>query len=96
MSRKAKSSFETSQAPVQKLRCAIYTRKSTEEGLDQEYNSLDAQRLHLVNKTRGVFRPAERRPEAGQAEAVVDALAEDSAEVFFPFQNDDIVDAVFM
>ena len=27
-----------------RLRCAIYTRKSTEEGLDQEFNSLDAQR----------------------------------------------------
>ncbi len=26
------------------MRCAIYTRKSTEEGLDQEFNSLDAQR----------------------------------------------------
>lgn len=26
------------------LRCAIYTRKSTEEGLDQAFNSLDAQR----------------------------------------------------
>jgi site-specific DNA recombinase len=26
------------------LRCAIYTRKLTEEGLDQEFNSLDAQR----------------------------------------------------
>lgn len=26
------------------LRCAIYTRKSTEEGLDQSFNSLDAQR----------------------------------------------------
>src|SRR5271170_8012410 len=26
------------------LRCAIYTRKSTEEGLEQEFNSLDAQR----------------------------------------------------
>jgi site-specific DNA recombinase len=25
------------------VRCAIYTRKSSEEGLDQEYNSLDAQ-----------------------------------------------------
>ena len=25
-------------------RCAIYTRKSTEEGLDQVFNSLDAQR----------------------------------------------------
>ncbi len=27
-----------------RVRCAIYTRKSTEEGLDQEFNSLDAQR----------------------------------------------------
>ncbi|MDR1611891.1 MAG: recombinase family protein [Planctomycetota bacterium] len=26
------------------VRCAIYTRKSTDEGLDQEFNSLDAQR----------------------------------------------------
>lgn len=26
-----------------KIRCAIYTRKSTDEGLDQEFNSLDAQ-----------------------------------------------------
>jgi site-specific DNA recombinase len=26
------------------VRCAIYTRKSTEEGLDQDFNSLDAQR----------------------------------------------------
>jgi site-specific DNA recombinase len=30
--------------PVRKLRCAIYTRKSSEEGLDMEFNSLDAQR----------------------------------------------------
>jgi site-specific DNA recombinase len=28
----------------QTIRCAIYTRKSTEEGLDQEFNSFDAQR----------------------------------------------------
>src|SRR3974390_950201 len=26
------------------VRCAIYTRKSTEEGLEQAFNSLDAQR----------------------------------------------------
>lgn len=26
------------------IRCAIYTRKSTEEGLNQDFNSLDAQR----------------------------------------------------
>ncbi|MEL7319364.1 MAG: recombinase family protein, partial [Pseudomonadota bacterium] len=27
-----------------KLRCAIHTRKSTDEGLDKDFNSLDAQR----------------------------------------------------
>src|SRR3954468_18024639 len=27
-----------------KLRCALYTRKSSEEGLEQDFNSLDAQR----------------------------------------------------
>jgi site-specific DNA recombinase len=32
------------EAPPKRLRCAIYTRKSSEEGLDMEFNSLDAQR----------------------------------------------------
>ena len=27
-----------------RVRCAVYTRKSTEEGLEQDYNSIDAQR----------------------------------------------------
>ena len=27
---------------VKSVRCAIYTRVSTEQGLDQEFNSLDA------------------------------------------------------
>lgn len=30
--------------PTRKPRCAIYTRKSSDEGLDQSFNSLDAQR----------------------------------------------------
>ena len=30
--------------PQPRRRCAVYTRKSTEEGLDQDYNSIDAQR----------------------------------------------------
>jgi site-specific DNA recombinase len=34
----------TTTPPVRKLRCAVYTRKSSEEGLEQEFNSLDAQR----------------------------------------------------
>jgi site-specific DNA recombinase len=29
---------------TRKLRCAIYTRKSSDEGLEQEFNSLHAQR----------------------------------------------------
>src|SRR5271168_1832983 len=29
---------------VQPIRCAVYTRKSSEEGLDQDFNSLHAQR----------------------------------------------------
>lgn len=39
MSRNTPSSNET---PT--VRCAIYTRKSTEEGLDHDFNTLDAQR----------------------------------------------------
>src|SRR5204863_402068 len=31
-------------AVIRKLRAAVYTRKSSEEGLEQEFNSLDAQR----------------------------------------------------
>jgi len=42
-----------------KLRCAVYTRKSSEEGLEQEFNSLDAQR----EPARPML-PA-RRPRAG-------------------------------
>jgi site-specific DNA recombinase len=33
-----------SAAPAKVVRCAVYTRKSTEEGLEKEFNSLDAQR----------------------------------------------------
>jgi len=29
---------------MSQIRCAIYTRKSSEEGLEQSFNSLDAQR----------------------------------------------------
>ncbi|TZG25715.1 recombinase family protein [Sphingomonas montanisoli] len=34
----------SSDVGVRRVRCAVYTRKSTEEGLDQSFNSLDAQR----------------------------------------------------
>ena len=36
--------MDSNSRPNRRLRCAIYTRKSTEEGLDMEFNSLDAQR----------------------------------------------------
>ena len=35
--------MNTQEAP-KRVRCAIYTRKSTDEGLDMDFNSLDAQR----------------------------------------------------
>jgi site-specific DNA recombinase len=34
--------------PTKRIRCAIYTRKSTDEGLEQAFNSLDAQREACV------------------------------------------------
>jgi site-specific DNA recombinase len=39
----SRSAVSTNRAPA-KLRCAIYTRKSSEDGLKQDFNSLDAQR----------------------------------------------------
>jgi site-specific DNA recombinase len=39
-----KSNAEAPRPAVHSVRCAVYTRKSTEEGLEQEFNSLDAQR----------------------------------------------------
>jgi site-specific DNA recombinase len=35
---------KTAKVAARTIRCAIYTRKSSEEGLEQEFNSLDAQR----------------------------------------------------
>ena len=43
--RRRSASKDAAQNPRSgRLRCAIYTRKSSEEGLEQEFNSLDAQR----------------------------------------------------
>jgi site-specific DNA recombinase len=38
------ASRKTKAVPSAPVRCAIYTRKSTEEGREQDFNSLDAQR----------------------------------------------------
>jgi site-specific DNA recombinase len=39
-----KRSNKDAPASIKLVRCAVYTRKSSEEGLEQEFNSLDAQR----------------------------------------------------
>ena len=44
MSRRKPPTEGAMPAAVKKLRCAVYTRKSTDEGLDKEFNTLDAQR----------------------------------------------------
>jgi len=44
LSRKSTREAPSNRVGGQKIRCAIYTRKSSEEGLEQEFNSLDAQR----------------------------------------------------
>jgi site-specific DNA recombinase len=53
-----------------KLCCAIYTRKSTDEGLEQDFNSLDAQRdacenYILSQKTEGWLQLPERYDDGG-------------------------------
>ena len=42
--RTARQNGQTTPQLTKQVRCAVYTRKSTDEGLDQEFNSLDAQR----------------------------------------------------
>ncbi len=51
------------------LRCAIYTRKSSEEGLDQDFNSLDAQReacaAYIASQAGEGWRPVKTRYDDG-------------------------------
>lgn len=44
MARNSLATVPASRTDAKIIRCAVYTRKSTEEGLQQEFNSLDAQR----------------------------------------------------
>ena len=44
LSRKSSREASSNLVGGRRIRCAIYTRKSSEEGLEQEFNSLDAQR----------------------------------------------------
>lgn len=51
------------------MRCAIYTRKSTEEGLDQNFNSLDAQReaceAYIASQRHEGWNPLSKRYDDG-------------------------------
>ena len=63
-----------------KLRCAIYTRKSSEEGLEQDFNSLDAQReaceaFILSQKHEGWIALPEMYDDGGVSGATVDRPA---------------------
>src|SRR6266403_5268312 len=62
------------------MRCAIYTRKSTEEGLDRDFNSLDAQRESaeayiLSQRQAGWTAVAERYDDGGYTGANLDRPA---------------------
>ena len=46
MTRKAAAIKHPATKVVPKIRCAIYMRKSSEEGLDMEFNSLDPSARH--------------------------------------------------
>src|ERR1700720_4492668 len=52
-----------------KVRCAVYTRKSSEEGLDMEFNSLDAQReaceAYIVSQRAEGWFPVQDRYDDG-------------------------------
>jgi len=53
----------------ERRRCAIYTRKSTEEGLDQAFNSLDAQReacaAYILSQTHEGWEPVKKEYDDG-------------------------------
>ena len=62
------------------VRCAIYTRKSTEEGLEQEFNTLQAQReaaeaYILSQKQNGWYALAQRYEDGGFSGASLDRPA---------------------
>jgi Protein of unknown function (DUF2924) len=56
-------------APRKLLRCAVYTRKSTEHNLDLEFNSLDAQRetceAYIKSQAHEGWRPVRTRYDDG-------------------------------
>ena len=73
--------IRAAEAPLPgRIRCAIYTRKSTDEGLDQPFNSLDAQRESAESyirsqKDTGWFALADRYDDGGFTGANMDRPA---------------------
>jgi len=68
------------EAATKPVRCAIYTRKSTEEGLEQAFNSLDAQReageaFISSQQARGWIAMAERYDDGGFSGANIERPA---------------------
>lgn len=75
-------SVKNSKAGKPTIRCAIYTRKSSEEGLDQEFNSLDAQReaaeAYIVSqKAEGWIALTDRYDDGGYSGGCMDRPALD-------------------
>jgi len=72
-------STDSTQVPSarQVIKCAIYTRKSTQEGLDQEFTTLDAQRESAENyiasqKSQGWIALPEKYDDGGFTGANID------------------------
>ena len=68
------------QKETKQIRCAIYTRKSTNEGLDQEFSSLDAQRESGENyirsqQSQGWVALPEKYDDGGFTRATIDRPA---------------------
>jgi len=79
MKRKSEAST-TMPAVVQKLRCAVYTRKSTDEGLEKTFNSLDAQGEACAayiesQRAEGWIQVADRYDDGGFSGATLDRPA---------------------
>ena len=65
----AKADYGRAPDAPRTTRCAIYTRKSTEDGLEQEFNSLDAQReacaAYILSQTHEGWEPVDEKYDDG-------------------------------
>lgn len=78
------SSLSAPQPVVRKLRCAVYTRKSSEEGLEQEFNSLDALRAagaaYIASQRAEGWSPVDNHyDDGGHSGATLDPLPSDAS-----------------